>query len=92
MNPFLSVCEYEQGFVKPVLVHCVITVPWTTSANNPSTNAGHQEHSSSLLIKPTHLHSLLVSVKLQEGTSPHRLHPPPPVRIDENPPLDPGSD
>ena len=33
-----------------------------------------------------------VTHHLPEGTAPHRLHPPPLVRIDENPPLDPGSD
>ena len=33
-----------------------------------------------------------VTHHLPEGTAPHRLHPPPLARIDENPPLDPGSD
>ena len=33
-----------------------------------------------------------VTHHLPEGTAPHRLHPPPLARIDENPSLDPGSD
>ena len=33
-----------------------------------------------------------VTHHLPEGTALHRLHPPPLARIDENPPLDPGSD
>ena len=34
----------------------------------------------------------LVTHHLPEGTTPYRLHPPSPARIDENPSLDPGSD